>query len=251
MAFLGIILLVGLVALSKAASEGWWVEVKNPPLKLPSVMGRQAPGGQELQAFIAALGTAKATPETITAAAQAAAGKGLEATAETLRKKATELRELPAPPIPEANGFGWRRFYKAMAVAAPRFVAPSGHWGAFAFTAKRLQDLGMVKNVRLVPYQGRQVWGLDWVKPPTGQQFLDDPRLQFQAFVRSCQDYRAHYARLRQERPMMFDADGLTLSGWMALCHVAGLSGALRWISSPQDRFPRTTAAVRKANGIF
>lgn len=244
MILLGILMLIGGIALAKSVSQGYWVEV-TPHVdlsKLTSVIGGR-------------LGTAEVTPERMEEMAGIAEKHGAPNTATTLRRKAEELRNLPPPPVGEANGLGWRKFVGVLSTQPLGHVSEYGGWGAFSFSPKRLADLGLVTDIHRTKYQGREVWGGTWVEPPRGALFLESFPLQYQTLVRSVLDHRPHYERLKRERPELFatavDGAPLTLSGWLALAHVAGLPGALKWLSSVSDRFPRTTALVKKANGIF
>lgn len=156
-------------------------------------------------------------------------------------------------PIPEASASQWTRFVRLMQVGAPGDVTPSGQVGLFGTRFKRLEDLGLVREVRRQARDRKVEWAGRWTTSLSLDQFLSNPLLQYRAFAASMKRYRAeilerHGAALGQE----IEGRRATLSGLLAVAHHAGPALA-SWIANAADRrrFGKTTAAYSRTTGVF
>lgn len=139
----------------------------------------------------------------------------------------------PIPGLPPAQ---WQAFASRIAREAPTFDGPR-HVGAFRARKDRLVELGI---------DPRYLAG--------------DPDLQLHALGSEMADAFHHAKRsgmLREhvKRPLEIHGamHSISVSGVMAVIQAAGLEGAADWLDSPEDRerFPHTTAAFVRANGVF
>ena len=124
---------------------------------------------------------------------------GYEKTADHLREHAGALRARAAAPagddvyrspIPEASDEQWARFVRLMQAGDVAAVTPSGQVGIFQTRLKRLQDLGLARDVRRVNGEGGARWTATFRPPLTLARLLADPLLQYRIFVASMRRYR-------------------------------------------------------------
>lgn len=158
--------------------------------------------------------------------------------------------------ISNVKGEYWTRFVKCVMGNDPRAITDSFALGLFGFGARRLVDLKVMKDPRQTQYGGRSVWAGTWIAPLTMQKFLADRALQYQLFFVSMRDYAHRITNTPAARALIgqeLEGHQISLSGMLGVMHVAGWSGGLKWFASPGDRarFPATTAAFLKCNGIF
>lgn len=147
----------------------------------------------------------------------------------------------------------WLGFLKVSICGNPRTITPSFRLGLFGMTVRRLCDLGVMVNPRVIRYHKRQVWDADWADPKNLQAFQASPMLQYSLFVNSLCDYA--------KAPEVVNAIGqevegvtVTQSGALMIAHRAGLPGMVSWLADPNVRgkfTDNTTAFFKKANGIF
>jgi hypothetical protein len=156
-------------------------------------------------------------------------------------------------PIPEATDQQWARFVRLMQAGDVAAVTPSGQVGIFQTRLKRLQDLGLARDVRRVSADGSARWTATFRPPLTLARLLADPLLQYRIFVASMRRYRsdilgAHRAAIGTE----FEGKPATLSGLLAVAHHAGPALG-SWLASADDRrrFAKTTAAYGRTTGVF
>lgn len=143
-------------------------------------------------------------------------------------------------PIECATDDQWSRFVAAMTVQGLGDVSESGGLGWFAMRPKRLEDLGVMTNLRRVrTATGRHVFEGDFILPVTETRFLTSPVIQFNILVKSV----ASHLRAIPSLP-----DGVSLSGALALLHKS--TGGLR--SWTEGRlFDDTAILFTRANAIF
>ena len=123
---------------------------------------------------------------------------GYEKTADHLRRHAGVLRArrhrrgpmVYPSPFPEASGQQWAQFVRLMQVGDPAAVTPSGQVGIFQTRLKRLQDLGLARDVRRVNGPSGPRWTATFRAPLTLARLLGDPLLQYRIFVASMRRYR-------------------------------------------------------------
>lgn len=144
-------------------------------------------------------------------------------------------------PIADIPNHAWASFAQRVAREQPTFVSPS-HLGQYRQNRQRIARLGF---------------------DPAALQ--GSPHLQGEAFAADMADaYQrmsdsgliAEYCGMTIEIP---EPSGgpvpieVTLSGIMGVAQAAGLEGAVGWLENPADRerFPRTTAAFLRTNGVF
>lgn len=126
----------------------------------------------------------------------------------------------------------------------------------FSIDARRLTELGLMKNVRKIPWEGREIFMGDFVDPLSLERFLNSPRIQYRVFKKDIANHRdTIVAKTKLKRLIGTEVDGarLTMSGLLALAKQAGVKGAQSWLTRPTDRtrFPNTTRTFHEVNGIF
>jgi hypothetical protein len=190
---------------------------------------------------------------------------GYAKTADHLRERAATLRSArwrgqpPAmpfayrSPIPEATDEQWARFVRLMQTGDLAAVTPSGQVGVFQTRVKRLQDLGLARDVRRVAGDGGARWTATFKPPLTLARLLADPLLQYRIFAASMRRYRSEILE-RHRDAIGKETEGrpATLSGLLAVAHHAGPALA-SWLTNPEDRrrFEKTTAAYGRTTGVF
>jgi hypothetical protein len=186
---------------------------------------------------------------------------GYEKTADHLRRHAGVLRvrrhrrgQMVYPsPIPEASDEQWARFVRLMQVGDTAAVTPSGQVGIFQTRLKRLQDLGLARDVRRINGPSGPRWTATFRPPLTLARLLGDPLLQYRIFVASMRRYRGEIlAEHRGAIGTQIEGKPATLSGLLAVAHHAGPALA-SWLASANDRkrFAKTTAAYGRTTGVF
>ena len=190
-------------------------------------------------------------------------GMGYERTATHLREQAARVRGVPRrratpmlfrSPLPEASDEQWARFVRLMQVGDVAAVTPTGQVGIFQTRLKRLEDLGLVSDVRRLPHAGAAPsWTATFRPPLTLARLLSDPLLQYRIFVVSMKRYRDEVlARHRDAIGKEIEGKPATLSGLMAVSQHAGPALG-SWLASEADRkrFKQTTAAYGRTTGVF
>ncbi|HVZ70922.1 MAG TPA: hypothetical protein VHJ20_00990 [Polyangia bacterium] len=190
---------------------------------------------------------------------------GYAKTADHLRERAATLRAARwrgrppgasftyRSPIPEASDEQWARFVRLMQTGQLAAVTPSGQLGLFQTRVKRLQDLGLARDVRRVPGEGAARWTATFKPPLTLARLLSDPLLQYRVFAASMRRYRGEILeRHRDALGKEIEGKPATLSGLLAVAHHAG-PGLASWLTNPEDRrrFQKTTAAYGQTTGVF
>ncbi len=186
---------------------------------------------------------------------------GYEKTADHLRQHAGALRvrrhrrgQMIYPsPIAEASDEQWARFVHLMQVGDPAAVTPSGQVGIFQTRLKRLQDLGLARDVRRVNGPNGARWTATFRPPLTLARLLADPLLQYRIFVASMRRYRSQIlAEHRDAIGTQIEGRRATLSGLLAVAHHAG-PALTSWLTSADDRkrFAKTTTAYGRTTEVF
>jgi len=186
---------------------------------------------------------------------------GYEKTADHLREHARKLRAsrrrrphtIYGSPMPEASDEQWARFARFMQTGDVAAVTPSGQVGIFQTRLKRLQDLGLARDVRRGTGAGGARWTATFRPPLTLARLLADPLLQYRVFVASMRRYR--HAILADHRGALgteIEGKPATLSGLLAVAHHAG-PALVSWLASADDRkrFAKTTTAYGRTTGVF
>ena len=147
--------------------------------------------------------------------------------------------------------FAWEKFVALMVVAPKKTITPRGRTGMFGLDARRLSDVGFMTNARKTTVGSESgVWAGEWVPPLTQQKFLESTPAQYEAFSRS----------MRRMVPKVAGMVGApvggaraTLSGLLAVGHLAGENGVTSWVRDPavREKFKATTRNFEKANGLF
>lgn len=201
-------------------------------------------------------------PDEIDRRADELSGIGYERTAGHLRGQAARLRagrvRRAAPinlrsPLPEASDDQWARFVRLMQVGDVAAVTPTGQVGVFQTRLKRLEDLGLARDVRRASRDGSPRWSATFKPPLTLARLLADPLLQYRIFVVSMKRYRDEVlARHRDAIGKEIEGKPATLSGLMAVSQHAGPALG-SWIANEADRrrFQQTTAAYNRTTGVF
>jgi hypothetical protein len=144
----------------------------------------------------------------------------------------------PGVPLPGVSPASWVAFVRRMVVQPPGAVGPKGQIGLFGFQPRRLAELGVTDD------------------PIVRAALRSSKRAQCLAFGRCIADLGGKV----KSDPVLTAALGrelagarVTLSGLCALAHVAGLTGARKWVSSEGDRekYQQTTTIYKRTTGIF
>jgi hypothetical protein len=185
---------------------------------------------------------------------------GYAKTADHLRRHAGALRfrrrrgpAIYPSPIPEASDEQWAHFVRLMQAGDTAAVTPSGQIGIFQTRLKRLQDLGLARDVRRVNGSSGPRWTATFRPPLTLGRLLGDPLLQYRIFVASMRRYRSDIlAEHRGALGTQIEGKPATLSGLLAVAHHAGPALA-SWLSSAADRkrCAKPTAASGPTTGVF
>jgi hypothetical protein len=158
-------------------------------------------------------------------------------------------------PFREVSDLAWTRYVRAMATGRPHTITPDGRVGIFGMELRRLEDIGLVRDVRRVERDGRTSFEMEWAEPSLSlERFLHDGALQYKAFARSAADQRTelltHYRAVVGRR---VDGKTATLSGLLGVAHEGGLGGLAVWLSGDAD--PTTQAQLSsvfgRTTGIF
>lgn len=135
----------------------------------------------------------------------------------------------------------WTTFAVAMRVAPYGAVSASNALGAWQMRLRRLEDLGLVKNLRK---QG--AWIGDFVAPLTRRKFLESPLVQYKTFAASMRRYVGGI----EDGSVPTEDLGLSLSGMLAVLHRCGPHGLVSW-GRESGRFSDTVSLVQKVDGVF
>jgi hypothetical protein len=200
-------------------------------------------------------------PTEIERRADELSGIGYGRTADHLRERADLLRAgepqqddpVYRSPIPEATDEQWARFVRLMQTGALGTVTPSGQFGVFQTRMKRLEDLGLAREVRRTGREAGAAWTATFRPPLTMERLTADPLLQYRIFAASMKRYRAEIlANHRAAIGTEIEGKRATLSGLLAVAHHAG-PALTSWLTSEGDRrrFEKTTAAYSRTTGVF
>lgn len=161
---------------------------------------------------------------------------------------------LPPPKpsaLPEVPRLAWERFVTVMIVAPKGKVTSRRRFGMFGMDSRRLADVGFMAKPRKVTVGGEVgVWSGEWQPPLDEKKFLASTGAQYEAFARSM---RALVPKVAPHVGRVVDGVPATLSGLLAVGHLAGSEGVAGWVADPAARmkFRATTANFEGANGIF
>jgi hypothetical protein len=150
-------------------------------------------------------------------------------------------------PLDGVDDIAWTKFVKKMGTGRLDSVTPKGI-GSFQISVRRLTDFGILKD----PKKENGTWTADWIVPK--DKLLTTPRLQYKIFERSMVNYARNIKdKYPDQIGKTFEGTPATLSGLLAVAHVAGASALGQWIGDTAQRakFKHTSAAYTSANGIF
>ncbi len=173
--------------------------------------------------------------------------------AELERERAKLPTKFPSP-FSNVPGEAWTKYVNGQRSGKLNTQSPGNYLGIWLMGARMLQDLGYMRNVKLVKRAetGKQVWDGEWISPYSLQRFLSDAALQYEAF-RRMSERDANYIRAKHAATLAAKQKlpVITLSGLMAVAKQAGLKGMDEWIANPSTRKASTTAQFEKFNGLF
>jgi hypothetical protein len=157
-------------------------------------------------------------------------------------------------PLRDVDTASWTTYVQRSRVARPSAVAPDGRLGCYALTARELADAGWMLDARKALRDGRLGWTGTWADGRSEAAFLADPAEQYEALTALAKLHgrvlvRHHEDLIGQE----IEGQPATLSGLLGVCRRAGLGGLRGWAADAAQRkkFPETTAAYARLNGIF
>ncbi len=176
---------------------------------------------------------------------------------ELVRRAVREVGEALAPPIAqvfptEIDGVSdedWTAWVLAMKVAEPTTVSDAGALGMFGVKPRRLEDLGLMKNVEAVNARKKKkmAWAGDWVEPLSQEAFLASPSIQYRVLVASTK----LYAHALADGSIPWVDDGVTtLSGALALLNRCGPQVLSNW-SDVESRHEATIKIYEATNELF
>jgi hypothetical protein len=242
---------------------------------------------QAIESIVSDIEEGTATADQAADGAAKARESGLPQTADKLDEHALILREiekaenkglpskLPVPASFAKRGVdkdSWSRFVNKMKHGKSATVTRNFNLGIFLQGAKRLADLGVMRNVRKGLFRGRQVYLGDFVPPYTLGKFLSDPQLQYQIFVRdmeaAARSIESKHRDMIGKQLAPIDLDihvstpahdldakshtKISLSGLLGVFHQAGLGGLGKWLAVKDKRAAeRTNKAFLDVNGLF
>lgn len=167
------------------------------------------------------------------------------------RKGLSMLPPEKKSPLPGVPALAWEKFVTTMIVLPKSSVTPRGRLGYFGMDARRLADVGFMRDAHKESVCGESgVWVGDWVTPLTRDKFLANSPAQYEAFTRSM---RGLAPKVRGLVGSDVDGKRATLSGLLAVGHLAGDAGVASWVKDPKVRqkFTSTTANFHRSNDIF
>lgn len=151
-------------------------------------------------------------------------------------------------PLPGVDIGPWEEFVLVMASSPKNHISPRYRLGAFQMDARRLSDVGFMREPRKGIYDGTNgVWLGEFSAPLTERRFLESMPLQYAAFVRSMQTAAPKVSGCVGK---VVDGVRCSLSGLLSVSHAAGENGLSSWVDG-ERRFPNTTETFRRANSIF
>lgn len=169
---------------------------------------------------------------------------------EQLSAERTKLPTSFESPLSGVSDDAWSKYVNAQKRGKLNSVTPGYALGIWHMGMRLLQDIGMAKNVKLVPVGDKQVYKGDFVAPLTQDIFLRDASIQYEAFRRAAvRD--ANYLRSKFSDMLKAKDGKVTLSGLLAVARYAGLKGAELWLTQPSTRKEATTAEFNKFKGYF
>ena len=154
-------------------------------------------------------------------------------------------------PLPGVPALSWQKFVATMVVLPRGQVTPRGRMGYFGMDARRLSDVGLMRDPHKASVCGESgVWTGEWVAPLTREKFLASAPAQYKAFSRSMRGLAPAVSGLVGSS---IGGERASLSGLLAVGHLAGREGVASWVKDPEVRkkFSATTAAFRRSNHIF
>lgn len=149
--------------------------------------------------------------------------------------------------IEDVSDEDWTKWVQAMKVGEPTTITDSGALGLFGIKPRRLEDLGLMKNVEPFNERRRMKWDGDWVPPMTREAFLGNPSIQYRLLAISTRLYCQALADGEIRWP---NSDDVTLSGALALLNKCGPRVLEDWADASR-RKPSTEELFKATNGLF
>lgn len=167
----------------------------------------------------------------------AAQPTGLPPEAVAQMQEAASLHTSPGSPLGGVPDSAWREFVSRLEREAPTFSS-SRHVGQYRQRRERVAELGI--DPRAIHSPAAQRAALDADLADAHQRLVETGDLQ------------THVGR-RIAVPGTDEAQIATLSGILGVVQCAGLDGAIGWLERSNDRkrYPHTTQAFLRTNGVF
>ncbi len=121
----------------------------------------------------------------------------------------------------------------------------------FGMDSRRLADVGFMRSPRKTTVGAETgVWTGEWVAPLTQEKFLASTGAQYEALSRSM---RKMAPKMAAHVGRTVDGKKISLSGLLAVGHLAGEDGVASWVADPavRQKFGQTTRNFERANGLF
>ena len=251
------VLVVGIAAVIGATSAALtWLGLRPEPRV--QVGARPVPV-DVLRAVLSVRRHQASAPE-LRAAAITAERNGYASLAAALRDEAAVLAaaqrfaEVYRSPLAGVPDEAWTLYVKRSRVARPSAVSADNRLGCFALTARELADVGWLTGARKARLNDRLCWVGEWAEGRGAESFLADDAEQYEALTALTQLHaRALEQRFEDLLEREVEGQPATRSGLLGVARRAGLGGLRGWCEDPaqRKRFPETTAAYARLNGIF
>lgn len=252
------------VAVGTAAAVATWLGLRAPG----TVRVGETPVPVDVLRAVLAVRQHQATAAELRAAALKAARVGHASLAAALRDEAAVLAaaeafadaagvtlELVYPsPLRDVDNADWTSYVQRSRTARPSAVAPDGRLGCYALAMRELADAGWMLDARKQQVDGRSRWTGTWADGRSETAFLADPAEQYEALAALS---KLHARVILGHHDDLIGAElekqHATLSGLLGVARRAGLGGLRGWATDAAQRkkFPETTAAYARLNGIF
>jgi hypothetical protein len=259
------VIIVGIaVAVGAVSALATWLGLRPPG----TVRVGEVPVPVDVLRAVLAVRKHQATAAELRTAALKAARVGHASLAAALRDEAAVLAAAEAfadaagvtlnivypSPLRDVDNTDWTAYVQRSRTARPSAVAPDGRLGCYALATRELADAGWMLDARKQQVDGRQRWTGAWADGRSETAFLADPAEQYEALAAVSKLHARvvsghHDDLLGQE----IEGQHATLSGLLGVVRRAGLGGLRGWATdaAQRKRFPETTAAYARLNGIF
>lgn len=259
-------IVIGLAcAVGAAGAALTWLGLRPAPVRVGG-----APVPLDVIKAVAAVRAHRASPALLRKAAARADWAGHASLAAALRDEAAvlttaqefaseaaaqlEVEPLWPSPLPGVDDEHWSRYVRRSRMARPSAVSPDNRYGCFTLSARELADAGWMVDARKESVNGHLCWTGTWSPGHDELKFLRGVDEQHEALAALTRLHmRVVEGRHSDLVGQEIEGQPATLSGLLGVCRRAGLGGLRGWATDAAQRakFPETTAAYARLNGVF